>query len=89
VGAGGKTTAMFQLARQMEPPVLVSASTHLGVEQLRLADAHFIVDPSLQIADLKSRLVEGINLFTGPIGEDNRTKGLTENNLDDLHGLAD
>jgi len=30
VGAGGKTTAMFQLARQLEPPVLVSASTHLG-----------------------------------------------------------
>ncbi len=89
VGAGGKTTALFQLARQMAPPVLVSASTHLGVDQIGLADKHFIVDPSVHIADLRDRLVEGVNLFTGPVGEDNRTTGLSENNLDDLHRLAD
>ncbi len=89
VGAGGKTTAMFQLARQMGAPVLVSASTHLGVEQIILADKHFVVDPSMRIADLPDRLVEGINLFTGPTGEDNRTTGLSEKNLDDLHRLAD
>jgi molybdenum cofactor cytidylyltransferase len=89
VGAGGKTTAMFQLARQMEAPVLVSASTHLGVEQIILADKHFVVDPSMRIADLPDRLVKGVNLFTGPTGEDNRTTGLSEKNLNDLHRLAD
>jgi molybdenum cofactor cytidylyltransferase len=89
VGAGGKTTAMFQLARQLALPVLVSASTHLGVDQLSLADAHFVVDASLQLGEVKSRLVKGVNLFTGPIGEDNRTKGLAEENLEDLRQLAD
>ena len=88
MGAGGKTTAMFQLARQLEPPVLVSASTHLGVEQISLADAHFVVDLSSSITDLRGRLVDGVNLFTGPIGQDNRTQGLSENNLNDLHRLA-
>jgi hypothetical protein len=36
VGAGGKTTALFQLAREL-PPVIVNATTHLGVWQ-SLAD---------------------------------------------------
>jgi len=80
---------MFQLARQMQPPVLVTASTHLGVEQAGLADAHFIVDQSQSIADLSSRLVEGVNLFTGPTSEDQRTRGLAENDLEDLRRLAD
>ncbi len=30
VGAGGKTTAMFQLARELTPPVIVTTTTHLG-----------------------------------------------------------
>ena len=89
VGAGGKTTAMFQLAHQMEPPVLVSATTHLGVEQSSLADAHFILDQPFKIADLKSCLVDGVNLFTGPASEDYRIKGLAEIDLDELQRLAD
>ena len=80
---------MFQLARQLEPPVLVSASTHLGVEQTSLADTHFTVDPLSQMVDLKSRLTDGVNLFTGPVGQDNRTKGLAVNDLDELRRWAD
>ncbi|MGD0004977.1 MAG: selenium cofactor biosynthesis protein YqeC [Anaerolineaceae bacterium] len=89
VGAGGKTTAMFQLAHQMESPVLVSVSTHLGKEQARLADAHFILIPPVKAAELKSRLVDGVNLFTGPVIEDNRINGLAEIELEMLHQLAD
>ena len=89
VGAGGKTTAMFQLAHQMEPPVLVSTSTHLGIEQARLADAHFILVSPVKTAELKNRLVDGVNLFTGPVSEDNRTNGLADIDLDTLHQLAE
>ena len=89
VGAGGKTTAMFQLAFQLEPPVLVSASTHLGVEQTLQADAHFVLVPPVKVADLKNRLVGGVNLFTGPASEDNRTQGLAESDLEALKELAD
>ncbi len=89
VGAGGKTTAMFQLAHQMESPVLVSASTHLGMEQVRLADAHFILVPPVKVSELKNRLVDGVNLFTGPVSKGNRTSGLGEIELDALCQLAD
>ena len=33
VGAGGKTTALFQLARELEPPVIVTATAHLATSQ--------------------------------------------------------
>ena len=40
VGAGGKTAAIFQLARQLEGPVLVTTSTHFAVNQLGMGDGH-------------------------------------------------
>ena len=45
-GAGGKTTAIFQLARALSAaegqPTVVSATSHLGTWQIPLADAHVI-----------------------------------------------
>jgi len=43
VGAGGKSTAMFQLARQLPAPVLVTTTTHLGTWQAALVDEHIVV----------------------------------------------
>ena len=37
IGSGGKTTAIFQLARQLKPPVIVTATTHLGAWQVSMA----------------------------------------------------
>ena len=34
VGAGGKTSLLFQLASEFNPPVILSASTHLSKEQV-------------------------------------------------------
>ena len=42
VGSVGKTTAIFQLARQFEGPVIITATTHLGVWQIPLSDRHII-----------------------------------------------
>ncbi len=38
VGAGGKTSAMFRLARELTPPVIVTTTTHIGVWQTREGD---------------------------------------------------
>ncbi len=63
VGAGGKSTALFQLARQFPPPVLLSATTHLATEQAALADRHIIL--------LRPRPLpwDGVVLVTGPADE--------------------
>lgn len=85
-GAGGKTTAMFQLARQWSP-VLVTATTHLAAEQLGLADQHFYVASEAEVR--AATVGQGVCLFTGPVGEDGRTRGIDDTTLDEIRKLAD
>lgn len=73
-GAGGKTSALFQLARDLPPPVITSASTHLHVDQVRLADSHWQITTPAQLPALESNLT-GVTLFTGPLEKD-RAAGL-------------
>jgi molybdenum cofactor cytidylyltransferase len=67
-GAGGKTTALFQLARELAPPVIVTATTHLGVWQIPLADKHIIAESIEPLKNLE-RGLSGVTLVTGRIGE--------------------
>lgn len=73
VGAGGKTTAVFQLARQLinkqNPSVIVTATSHLGAWQTTLADRHLIAENLNELQKIPS---SGITLVTGKI-EDDRT----------------
>jgi molybdenum cofactor cytidylyltransferase len=64
VGAGGKTTAMFQLARQLPSPVIVTATSHLGVWQEKLADQHIIAETPAPLEQLEQGL-KGVMLVTG------------------------
>ena len=86
VGAGGKTTALFQLARELalsgatkgsaveEQPVIVTATTHLHVNQIELADSNWIAQKPEDLAQLEDAL-RGVVLVTGPLDGD-RTKGV-------------
>ena len=88
VGSGGKTTALFQLARSMKPPVIVTCSTHLGAWQTGAADQHIVIDHPGEL-DRYSRQLEGVTLFTGPIDAHDRYLGLDRQSLDELGNLAD
>jgi molybdenum cofactor cytidylyltransferase len=72
IGAGGKTTAIFQLARQLPSPVIVTATSHLGAWQIDLADSHIITDTPAPLEELEHGL-KGVILITGEI-ENDRTK---------------
>jgi len=74
VGSGGKTTALFQLARQLSPPVIVSATSHLHITQIDLADRHLIAFSPDDLSELDHNH-QGVILVTGPI-EGERTQGL-------------
>jgi molybdenum cofactor cytidylyltransferase len=69
VGAGGKTTAIFQLARQLAKPIIVTATTHLGTWQTTLADRHLIVEASAQIQSLNISQNEVILITGSPVGD--------------------
>lgn len=83
VGAGGKTTALFQLARQLPTPVIVTATSHLGDWQFGFADQHFVTDSPAPLEGLEHRL-HGVILVTGEV-EVNRSKPVHENLLQWLH----
>ena len=79
VGAGGKSTALFQLARELQPPVVVSTTTHLGTWQIPLADRHIIATSPSPLEKIEHSL-SGVILVTGEI-ESDRTKPLNNNTM--------
>jgi molybdenum cofactor cytidylyltransferase len=88
VGAGGKTTALFQLARQFESRVLVSTSTHLAVDQVFLADKQIILNERSLPDNFRDQLNANIILITGHTGSDDRVQGLSTNQLQALYEFA-
>ncbi len=70
VGAGGKTTALFQLARQLtarrQRAALVATTTHLGVWQAAAADRHLVAAGRADLAALEDGLPPGVTLVSGP-----------------------
>lgn len=90
VGAGGKTTAIFRLAREMasrnQGCILVSATTHLSVDQTTWADKHLVIESPKDLDEIE--LDKGVILLTGPEGANSRTTGLNTVLVDSLGQLA-
>src|SRR5258708_22952554 len=100
VGSGGKSSALFQLARQLigdnqkkegphlrppHPGVIVTATTHLGAWQLPLADTHLVAEDARGLEEVDFR---GVTLVTGPMQADGRTRGVSTPVGDWLHARA-
>ena len=85
-GSGGKTTALFQMARELLPPVIVTATTHLHVKQIPMADSHWIGERPEDLVDLEGNL-NGVMLVTGPVDGD-RTAGLNRHMLSRLRAIC-
>ena len=79
VGAGGKTTAMFQLANELPKPVIVTATSHLGLWQTEMADTHIVTETPAPLEAFEHGL-QGIILVTGAI-EGDRTKPINSDLL--------
>lgn len=80
VGAGGKTTLLFSLARSFSPPVWLATTAHLSQEQCSWSDRHVIVtDPAqnLDAGEFSSRLT----LFSGPLTQSERVASVPESFL--------
>lgn len=89
VGAGGKTSAIFSLAKAFGGSVIVTTTTHLGVWQAAIADKHWIVNDLDELKTLPFPSFTGINLITGPSNGDERLHALGEDSLNYLKELAD
>ncbi len=86
VGAGGKTTAIFQLARQLEGPVIVTATTHLGAWQTSLADKHIVAEAPAAVEAIEHNM-KGVILVTGEI-KDDRTQPINDHSINWLRAIC-
>lgn len=88
VGGGGKTTAVFQLARQAAGNAWVSTTTHLGTDQLHLADRHFTLLENSTL-DASPWMTQKVTLLTGNRTPDDRVRGLVPELINAVAVLAD
>ncbi len=79
VGAGGKTTALFQVARELSP-CIVTTTTHLGAWQAKEADQHIIIRKSEDVNQLEKIAFSGIILVMGE-EKDERLPSLPDKSL--------
>ena len=82
-GSGGKTTAIFQLARESKTPVIITATSHMGVWQLAMADRHIVADKLEDVSDLNHNLPQ-VTLITGAI-EGDRTNPISCDVLEEVY----
>lgn len=97
VGAGGKTTTLFELGQALVASgqaqmALLTTTTHLGAWQVQDADHHMALENSAQVDALGADLPAGVMVCTGAVeaGDDvDRLPGLAPQVLDALRRLAD
>jgi molybdenum cofactor cytidylyltransferase len=90
VGAGGKTSAMVCLARELLGTcsrVVLTTTTHLGMWQVKWGDTHLCLAVEEGLLNL-GELPRGVVFITGQPVDDQRVKGLTENQLEELASIS-
>ena len=88
VGSGGKTTSIFRVAHELQKPVVVTTTTHLAIDQIALADYHYVIESVVDLNQLHADLPEAVFLVTGKQCEDNRVFGLSPSMMGALFSLA-
>jgi len=79
VGAGGKTTTLFRISRQLSPPVVISTTTHITIEQADLADECWTITDPDEIGKTLDEMEELRTIFlTGGESRDGRLTALCD-----------
>ncbi len=86
VGAGGKSSAMFQLAQEIAP-CIVTTSTHLGIWQAEQAEKHITLHATTDFKKLAGTPSFGVTLATGK-EKNKRLQSLSPENLARLQEFA-
>ncbi len=99
-GAGGKSSALFCLGREIaetspSQPVILTTTTHLSIGQTLLADHHFEVQGPEDIQKIASCLPAGVLLITGARADkkeaqslEDKIAGPGQNEIEELYELA-
>jgi len=84
-GSGGKTTALFTLARQLDDPVVATTTTHFSKHQVALADHVIYATEFENISEFTQLIKPGVNLLIAEAMEENRVSGIPEHLLSEVN----
>jgi len=87
VGAGGKTSALSIVAKEVSKPVVVTTTTHLGAWQTDFAVNHFIIRQDNDLEMIEDNL-SGVILITKE-PQSNRLTGLNNDQTKWVYGLCE
>ncbi len=73
----------------MPSPAITAATAHMAIEQLALADQHYFVNTSAELAARAPQLPPGITFFSGSENSSGKTIGLTLETAYAVKALAD
>lgn len=88
VGAGGKTTTLFRLARALNPPVIITTTTHIAIGEVAFADRHVQITNQKDMPSLLDHGVDGLTLVTGQKAGADKVEGVSADILKRLLDLA-
>ncbi len=87
VGAGGKSSAMFQVAEGLSPPVILAVTTHLAISQTSIADRWVVAQTASDLPEAGA--ISGLRvLFTGPQDHPEKVGGVSSGVLERIWHLA-
>lgn len=87
VGAGGKTSAIFTLVKELKDRIFISTTTHFSIEQLRNSKYQWKVDRSENLNSIDFTL-PGSHIFISSQVENERVKGISSKMLKKLQRTA-
>ncbi len=90
VGAGGKSSALLCMARELaevHKTVLVTTTTHLGEWQVGMGDGHMVIQAG-ELLEAGIEFPKGVVFVTGRVDDDRRAVGLNTTTIGQLYALA-
>lgn len=82
VGAGGKTSTLWRLAEGLSGKVVITTTTHLGLDQIDKAEQQIFIEPEDDLTKVDWMNSSRIVSITGPAIDGHRLSGLTQVQID-------
>ena len=88
VGAGGKSTTIFELAGQVNVPVFITTTTKISVDEKELGDRWIEINSVDDLNSVDFRDLDGITVFTGSQLDENHMGELSPELVERLYQEA-
>jgi molybdenum cofactor cytidylyltransferase len=85
VGAGGKTSTIWRLAESFTQNVVITTTTHLGLDQIEKTEQKFFASSTSDLVLIDWGNLPKIVSITGPVIDGHRLDGLSPENINFLY----